>query len=78
MCRTWGLRVTDLNQGIVYGLTTPETKIDERLRTSFHYDDIFGTVINRFMTQGLKEIPLTIYVVAKKKSSSNIMIPKVC
>ena len=61
MCRTWGLRVTDLNQGIVYGLTTPETKIDKKLGTSFHYDDIFGTVINRFMVQAHKGIPLTIY-----------------
>ena len=30
-CRVWGLRATDLNQGVVYGIETPETKLDERL-----------------------------------------------
>ena len=59
-CRTWGLRVTDLNQGIVYGSHTELTKI-EGLHTSFHYDSIFGTAINRFILQGLVNSPLTIY-----------------
>lgn len=61
MCRTWGNAVTDLNQGIVYGIDTPETRLHADLNTSFHYDDIFGTVVNRFMTQAAAEIPLTIY-----------------
>ena len=47
-CRAWNMRVTDLNQGIVYGINTNETQISEELRTSFHYDAIFGTVLNRF------------------------------
>ena len=51
-CRVWDLRCTDLNQGIVYGLLTEEIKQDiENLSTSFHYDSIFGTIINRFITQ---------------------------
>ena len=60
-CRTWGFKVTDLNQGVVYGVQTNETKLSDKLSTSFHYDDIFGTVINRFMTQSVVEHPLTIY-----------------
>lgn len=50
-CRTWGQRVTDLNQGVVYGLAD----------TSFHYDHIFGTVLNRFLAQSAIGSPLTVY-----------------
>lgn len=60
-CRTWRLRCTDLNQGIVYGTDTDETWLDKDLRTSFHYDAIFGTVINRFITQAVAGVPLTVY-----------------
>jgi UDP-sulfoquinovose synthase len=60
-CRTWGLRATDLNQGIVYGQQTPETAIDERLATRFDYDAIFGTVLNRFVIQAVLGEPLTVY-----------------
>jgi len=60
-CRTWGLRVTDLNQGIVYGTHTNETRRAAALRTSFHYDAIFGTVLNRFITQSVAGEPLTVY-----------------
>lgn len=59
--RIWGLRVTDLNQGIVYGVSTPESRKHPDLATSFHYDETFGTVINRFMTQALCGYPLTVY-----------------
>lgn len=59
--RTYGLRVTDLMQGPVYGITTPEAELDPRLRPHFHYDDIFGTVVNRFLVQAVAGIPLTIY-----------------
>ena len=59
--RTASLQVTDLMQGPVYGLKTKETEIDHRLSTFFHYDDIFGTVINRFVTQAVAGIPLTVY-----------------
>ena len=41
-CRIWGLRATDLNQGVVYGIETDETALDERLMTRFDYDEIFG------------------------------------
>jgi UDP-sulfoquinovose synthase len=60
-CRTWGLRATDLNQGVVYGIETEETARDERLITRFDYDEIFGTVLNRFCVQAVIGHPLTVY-----------------
>jgi len=60
-CRIWGFKVTDLNQGVVYGTTTDETKIDKDFETSFHYDAIFGTVWNRFVTQAAAGVDLTVY-----------------
>jgi UDP-sulfoquinovose synthase len=59
--RTFGLRVTDLMQGPVYGLSTPESDLDERLLPNFHYDDIFGTAVNRFLVQAVVGVPLTVY-----------------
>lgn len=60
-CRTWGLRATDLNQGVVYGIETEETARDERLLTRFDYDELFGTVLNRFCLQAVVGHPLTVY-----------------
>jgi len=59
--RTWGLKVTDLMQGPVYGVETEESVIDSRLNTIFNYDEIFGTIINRFITQAIVGYPLTVY-----------------
>jgi UDP-sulfoquinovose synthase len=61
VCKTWGLRSTDLNQGVVYGVWTDETKLDERLLTRFDYDGIWGTVLNRFCIQAVIKHPLTVY-----------------
>jgi UDP-sulfoquinovose synthase len=60
-CRMWGTRATDLNQGVVYGIETDETKRDERLATRFDYDDVFGTALNRFCVQAIIGHPLTVY-----------------
>jgi UDP-sulfoquinovose synthase len=60
-CRVWGLRATDLNQGVVYGIETDETKLDERLVTRFDYDQTFGTALNRFCVQAMIGHPLTVY-----------------
>jgi UDP-sulfoquinovose synthase len=60
-CRVWGLRATDLNQGVVYGVDTPEIALDERLRTRFDYDAVFGTALNRFLVQAVAGEPLTVY-----------------
>lgn len=59
--RLYGLRVTDLMQGPVYGLETAEANLDAQLMPNFHYDDIFGTVLNRFTVQAVAGIPLTVY-----------------
>ena len=59
--RVYGLRVTDLMQGPVYGIATPQSELDERLMPNFHYDDIFGTVVNRFLVQAVLGVPLTVY-----------------
>lgn len=60
-CRIWGLRVTDLNQGVVFGAETEQTKLDPRLATRFDYDAVFGTVLNRFVIQAVLGHPLTVY-----------------
>jgi len=59
--RAWGIRATDLNQGVVYGIETEETKLDERLLTRFDYDELFGTARNRFCLQAVIGHPLTVY-----------------
>jgi UDP-sulfoquinovose synthase len=59
--RIWGLRATDLNQGVVYGIETEQTKRDPRLMTRFDYDEVFGTALNRFCLQAVIGHPLTPY-----------------
>jgi UDP-sulfoquinovose synthase len=60
-CRIWGLRATDLNQGVVYGIETEESTLDPRLATRFDYDEVFGTALNRFCLQAVIGHPLTAY-----------------
>ena len=60
-CKIWGLRATDLNQGVVYGTVTDEVQMDEALINRFDYDDVFGTVLNRFCAQAAIGAPLTVY-----------------
>jgi UDP-sulfoquinovose synthase len=60
-CKIWGLRATDLNQGVVYGTVTDETSLDEALTNRFDYDEVFGTVLNRFCVQAAVGHPLTVY-----------------
>ncbi|HYB01916.1 MAG TPA: hypothetical protein VED37_16970, partial [Ktedonobacteraceae bacterium] len=60
-CKIWGLRATDLNQGVVYGIETDETALDTRLATRFDYDQIYGTALNRFCVQAVASYPLSIY-----------------
>jgi len=59
--RTYALQVTDLMQGPVYGLVTAESQASDQLLPNFHYDDIFGTVLNRFLVQAVVGAPLTVY-----------------
>jgi UDP-sulfoquinovose synthase len=60
-CRIWGLRVTDLNQGVVYGQETEQTVLHPQLATRLDYDAVFGTVLNRFAIQAVLGQPLTVY-----------------
>ncbi|KKL76694.1 hypothetical protein LCGC14_2042330 [marine sediment metagenome] len=60
-CKVWDLRSTDLNQGVVYGVATEETELDERLATRFDYDGVWGTALNRFCVQAVIGHPLTVY-----------------
>jgi UDP-sulfoquinovose synthase len=60
-CKAWGLRATDLNQGVVYGTLTDEVALDEALINRFDYDEVFGTVLNRFCVQAAIGHPLTVY-----------------
>ncbi|MFQ3585928.1 MAG: NAD-dependent epimerase/dehydratase family protein [Cyanobacteriota bacterium] len=60
-CRVWGLRATDLNQGVVYGVLTDETGMDEVLINRLDYDGVFGTALNRFCIQAAVGHPLTVY-----------------
>ncbi len=59
--RTWGLRVTDLMQGPVYGIFTDQSRGKDELLPLFHYDELFGTVLNRFIVQAVADYPLTVY-----------------
>ena len=59
--KAWGIRATDLNQGVVYGVATPETLMDELLINRLDYDGVFGTALNRFVVQAAVGHPLTIY-----------------
>lgn len=59
--RMWDLKVTDLMQGPVYGIETEESVIDPRLSTIFNYDEVFGTIVNRFVVQSIVDYPLTVY-----------------
>jgi UDP-sulfoquinovose synthase len=60
-CKIWGTRATDLNQGVVYGTMTDEVALDEALINRFDYDEVFGTVLNRFCAQAALGHPLTVY-----------------
>jgi UDP-sulfoquinovose synthase len=60
-CKNDGIRATDLVQGTVWGTQTPHTALDERLVNRFDYDAVFGTVLNRFVLQGVLGRPITVY-----------------
>jgi len=59
-CKLWGLRSTDIMQGIVYGTRTNEIE-DFQYNTRFDFDEAFGTVINRYCAQAVIGYPLTVH-----------------
>jgi UDP-sulfoquinovose synthase len=60
-CRFWGLRVTDIMQGVVFGVKIKAMGEDEDLMTRFDFDECFGTAINRFCAQVVLGFPITPY-----------------
>lgn len=65
--KNWGLKITDLHQGIVWGTQTDETMLHEDLVNRFDYDGIYGTVLNRFISQAAADYPLTVYGIGGQK-----------
>ena len=59
--KNWSIPITDLHQGIVWGVQTSETNGNEILINRFDYDGIYGTVLNRFIVQALNNHPITVY-----------------
>lgn len=60
-CKYWWLRSYDIMQGVIFGVHTDEVAADPRLRTRLDIDEWFGTVVNRFVSQAVLDIPLTVY-----------------
>jgi UDP-sulfoquinovose synthase len=58
--RIWKLRATDVMQGVIYGIRTPEIT-DDRLLTRFDFDETWGTALNRFIAQAVLGLPITPY-----------------
>ena len=59
--QNYGIPISDLHQGIVWGLHTPETELHPHLINRLDYDSDYGTVLNRFIIQSASDIPLTVY-----------------
>jgi UDP-sulfoquinovose synthase len=59
--KIWGLRATDVMQGVVFGSRLDIMGDDPRLRTRLDFDQAFGTAINRFSCQAVIEHSLTPY-----------------
>ncbi|WP_372615134.1 NAD-dependent epimerase/dehydratase family protein [Aquicoccus sp.] len=57
----YGMRITDLHQGVVWGTQTTETRRAPGLTNRFDHDPVFGTVVNRFMLQAIEGKPLSVY-----------------
>lgn len=73
-CKAWGIRATDLNQGVVYGLRTEETAMHEELYNRFDYDGVFGTALNRFCVQAAVGHPLTVYGKGGQVGSTSMVL----
>jgi len=59
--QNYNLNITDLYQGIVWGTQTKETKMADELSNRFDYDEIYGTVLNRFVVQSQCGMPISVY-----------------
>ena len=59
--KNWNIKITDLHQGIIWGLSTEETILHPNLCNRLDYDSDYGTVLNRFIMQAAYDLPLTVY-----------------
>ena len=59
--KNYGIKITDLHQGIIWGHATVETSLHANLSNRFDYDSDYGTVLNRFIVQAAHGIPMTVY-----------------
>ena len=59
--KLYGLKITDLHQGIVWGFNTEETLMHPDLVNRLDYDSDYGTVLNRLLVQTAHGHPLTVY-----------------
>lgn len=66
-CKIWGLRATDVMQGVVFGTQIDEMGDDPRLRSRLDFDQCFGTAINRFCCQAVIGHPLTLFGMGGQK-----------
>jgi UDP-sulfoquinovose synthase len=64
--KIWGLRATDVMQGVIYGIRTPDLT-DDRLLTRFDFDETWGTALNRFIAQAILGLPITPYGKGEQK-----------
>jgi len=60
-CKLWGLKSTDIMQGVVYGTRLTNISKESYQNTRFDFDEAFGTVINRFCAEAVIDYPLTVY-----------------
>lgn len=58
--KIWGIKATDVMQGVIYGIRTPEIT-EDGLLTRFDFDETWGTALNRFIAQAILGVPLTVY-----------------
>jgi UDP-sulfoquinovose synthase len=59
--KNYGIRITDLHQGIVWGTQTKETRLAPELVNRFDYCGDYGTVLNRFLVEAAIGYPLTVH-----------------
>ncbi len=65
--KIWGLRATDIMQGVVFGTRIDEMGDDERLLSRLDFDQAFGTAVNRFCCQAVIGHPLTPFGKGRQK-----------
>lgn len=59
MCvKLWNLRAITIQQNTIFGI---DNGLSQEYFSNFYYDEIFGTVVNRFITQNVIGMPMSVY-----------------